>query len=57
MLRRIKNINLILGVTVQILAMLFYSFSEASISGYFYMVVWVICALFMKSSVNYGKRI
>lgn len=57
MLKKIKNIILVLGVTVQVLAMLFYSFSEIAVPGYLYMIVWIICALFMKSSVNYGKRI
>ena len=57
MLKIVKNIILVLGVMIQIMAVLFYSFSEVSIPGYLYLIVWILCAAFVKSSVNYGKRI
>ena len=57
MSEKMKMVIVVTGIAVQMVLMLLYSFSEVEVPGYLYMIVWVICAVFMKRSVNNGKII
>lgn len=57
MSEKMKMMIVVTGIAVQMVLMLLYSFSEIDVPGYLYMIVWVICAVFLKRSVNNGKII
>lgn len=57
MSEKMKMMIVVTGIAVQMVLMLLYSFSEIDVPGYLYMIVWVICAVFVKRSVNNGKII
>lgn len=57
MSEKMKTVVVIAGIAVQMVLMLLYSFSEIEVPGYLYMIVWIMCAVFVKRSVNNGKII
>lgn len=57
MSEKMKMVVAIAGIAVQMMLMLLYSFSEIEVPGYLYMIVWIMCAVFVKRSVNNGKII
>ncbi|MCF2682784.1 hypothetical protein [Faecalicatena contorta] len=57
MSEKMKMVVVITGIAIQIVLMLIYSFSEIEVPGYLYMIVWILCAVFVKRCVNNGKII
>ena len=57
MSEKMKMVVAITGIAVQMMLMLLYSFSEIEVPGYLYIIVWIMCAVFVKRSFNNGKII
>lgn len=52
MSKKMRLLVVLAGVLIQIMVMILYSFAEVEIPEYTYMVIWCVCALVMRRSVN-----
>lgn len=52
MRKKVQNIMVAVCVTIQVLTMLAYSFTELQISAYAYMAVWSICGMVVYDSTR-----
>lgn len=57
MSKKMRLFVVLVGVMIQIAAMLLYSFAEVRIPEYTYMAIWCACALIIRHSVKSARTI
>lgn len=57
MSKKVRLLVVLAGILIQIMVMILYSFTEVRIPESTYMVIWCVCGLVMRWSVNVEENL